>query len=81
MSSPTSEYATQFVSASAIAARYHVTPRYVLLLAAAGKIPSLRLGRRCVRFNESAVAKALGLKAKDFDATPSDGEGAPSGRP
>jgi excisionase family DNA binding protein len=68
-----------FVNANVIAAQYGVTGRYVLQLAAAGKIPSLRIGRKCVRFDEAAVAEALGLGAKTFSSTPANGEGPPSG--
>lgn len=48
-----------YVGASAIAADYDVTPRYILKLAAEKKIPSLRLGKKCVRFDREAVAIAL----------------------
>lgn len=47
------------VNADAIGEIYGITGRYVLQLAAEGKIPCLRLGKKCVRFNPEAVAKAL----------------------
>lgn len=48
-----------YVDARVIARRYSVTPRYILQLATEGKIPSLRLGVKAVRFCEADVAKAL----------------------
>lgn len=48
-----------YVNSSTIAARYGVTSRYILQLAADGVIPCLRLGKQCVRFNPDAVAEAL----------------------
>ena len=47
------------VKAAQIAKGYDVTPRYILQLAAEGKIPSLRLGKKCIRFDINAVSKAL----------------------
>lgn len=49
----------RLVNADTVAARYGVSGRYILQLAAQGKIPSLRLGRKCVRFDPDAVAAAL----------------------
>ncbi|MCP5537743.1 MAG: hypothetical protein H7A51_16105 [Akkermansiaceae bacterium] len=48
-----------YVRASDVARLYGVTSRYILQLAAAGTIPSLRLGKKCVRFDLDAVALAL----------------------
>lgn len=48
-----------FVDARVIGRRYSFTARYALQLAAQGRIPSLRIGKKCVRFSESAVAEAL----------------------
>ena len=48
------------VNADAIGAEYGITGRYVLQLAAEGKIPCLRIGKKCVRFDADAVARALG---------------------
>lgn len=48
-----------YVSASAIAARYAVTVRYIYKLAAEGVIPCIRLGPKCIRFSETDVARAL----------------------
>ncbi len=62
MHTPYSEHAPKFVNAGVIAAHYGVTSRYILQLAAAGKIPSLRISNKCVRFDETAVAEALGAK-------------------
>ena len=55
------EHAPEYVAAPIIAKRFSVTSRYVLQLAAAGKIPCIRLGFKCVRFNLQAVAIALGI--------------------
>lgn len=52
------EPANRFVGARFIARKYAVSERHVLLLAAAKKIPSIRVGR-CIRFSEAAVAAAL----------------------
>jgi len=49
----------EYVSCHVIAARYSMSWRYVLRLAADGRIPCLRLGRKCVRFNIAAVEAAL----------------------
>jgi len=49
----------QFVDARFLAAKYKVSSRYILLLAEKGRIPCLRLGKKCVRFSEAAVAEAL----------------------
>lgn len=62
MTTPLSECSPCFVTAPVIAARYGVTSRYILQLAAAGKIPCLRIGPKCVRFDEATVAEALGAK-------------------
>jgi excisionase family DNA binding protein len=51
----------EFVAAPVIARRLSVTGRYILQLAEAGKIPCIRLGRKCVRFSPPAVAAALGI--------------------
>lgn len=49
----------KFVSADDVAKRYDVTSRYIHQLAAEGRIPSLRLGKKCIRFDLEAVAEAL----------------------
>jgi hypothetical protein len=56
------EHAPEYVAAPIIAKRFSVTSRYILQLAAAGKIPCIRLGFKCVRFNPQAVAIALGIE-------------------
>lgn len=48
-----------FVSAEVIAKRYSVTSRAVLLWAAAGVIPSIRIGQKTVRFSLAQVRAAL----------------------
>lgn len=48
-----------FVSAEVIAKRYSVTSRAVLLWAAAGVIPCVRIGQKTVRFNPAAVRAAI----------------------
>lgn len=53
------EAAGDIVTASFIAKKYKISPRYVLLMAAGGRIPSIRIGKKCVRFSETGVAKAL----------------------
>jgi hypothetical protein len=42
-----------------------MTPRNVLYLAAEGKIPSYRLGVKCVRFYLPEVLTALGVHLSD----------------
>lgn len=49
----------EHVNADSIGATYGVSGRYVLKLASEGRIPCLRIGKKCVRFNPKAVAKAL----------------------
>ena len=49
----------RFVDARVIAKKYSITSRYVLQLAAEGRLPHLRLGRKCIRFVEDDVANAL----------------------
>lgn len=55
------EAATRFVDASFLAKKYNCSSRYILMLAAKdrSRIPCLRLGRKCVRFSEQAVAAVL----------------------
>jgi excisionase family DNA binding protein len=55
------EYAPEYVAAPVIAKKLSVTSRYILQLAAAGKIPCARLGQKCVRFNIAEVSQALGV--------------------
>ncbi len=47
------------VNAQTIGAQYGVTGRFVLQLAARKKLPCFRLGKKCVRFDPVAVAKAF----------------------
>jgi excisionase family DNA binding protein len=54
------EHAPEYVAAPIIARKLSVTSRYVLQLAEQGKIPCVRLGRKCVRFNLAEVSQALG---------------------
>jgi len=51
----------KYISSEKIAEQLSVTSRYILQLAAQGKIPSVRLGHRCVRFNIAEVAEKLGV--------------------
>ena len=51
--------ADDIVTASFIARKYKISSRYVLLMAADGRIPSIRIGKKCVRFSEAAVAEVL----------------------
>lgn len=55
------EQAPALVAAPVIARRIAATSRYVLQLAAAGRIPAIRIGQKCVRFEPHAVAAALGF--------------------
>lgn len=54
-----SERSEKFVSAEDVAKRYKVTSRAVLLWAAQGIIPSIRIGTKTVRFNMAAVRAKL----------------------
>lgn len=47
------------VNADTIGARYGVTGRFILQLAAKKRLPCFRLGKKCVRFDPVAVAKAF----------------------
>lgn len=58
-STTTGEPSEFFVSADHIAKRYQVTSRAVLLWAAQGVIPSIRIGNKTVRFNPVAVRAAI----------------------
>jgi len=55
---PSREPAVQFVTAEFIAQKYKVSSRLVYLKAADGSIPCVKIGKRCIRFSESAVASA-----------------------
>jgi hypothetical protein len=62
--SPNSAAPAQFVDCRYLARKYGVSPRYILMLAdpncdAEKKIPCIRLGKKCVRFSEAAVAAVL----------------------
>jgi hypothetical protein len=81
MHSQHSETNPRFVTAQVIAARYDITSRYVLQLAAAGKIPCLRLGNKCIRFDEDAVAEAIGLLSKNLIPHQTMVRGLPGGTP
>jgi hypothetical protein len=48
-----------FVNAHIIGKIYGISPRYVLKLASENRIPSLRLGAKCIRFDAEAVAIAM----------------------
>lgn len=61
---PVVEQTPEFVAAPVIARRLSVTSRYILQMAEQGRIPCLRLGYKCVRFNPAAVAAALGFDWK-----------------
>jgi excisionase family DNA binding protein len=55
------EHTPVYVRAHEIARPLSVTSRYILQLAAQGKIPSVRLGHKCVRFNLAEVSQTLGV--------------------
>jgi excisionase family DNA binding protein len=61
---PVVEHTPEYVAAPAIARQLSVTSRYILQLAAEGKIPCVRLGHKCVRFHVSEVSLALGVNLK-----------------
>lgn len=50
---------TQHVTASVVAEKYSVTPRFILQLASEGKIPAIRIGKKCVRFDLEQVKRVL----------------------
>ncbi len=52
------------VSAKVIAKALSCSTRYVHLLAEAGTIPHYRWGRACIRFDQAAVFKALGIQTE-----------------
>jgi excisionase family DNA binding protein len=58
---PVIEHNADYVAAPTIARKLSVTSRYILQLAAQGKIPCVRLGFKCVRFNLAEVSQALGV--------------------
>jgi excisionase family DNA binding protein len=51
----------EYVAAPFIARKLSVTSRYILQLAAQGKIPCVRLGFKCVRFSLNEVETALNV--------------------
>jgi hypothetical protein len=56
---PNSEVSTRFVDARFLAKKYKVSSRQIHLLAADKRIPSFRIGLKCIRFDEEAVARVL----------------------
>jgi len=50
------------VSAKTIAHKISTSTRYVHVLHEQGKIPGIRFGKGCIRFNEADVFAALGIK-------------------
>jgi excisionase family DNA binding protein len=58
-----------YVNASYIAKKLAVTSRYILNLAEAGKIPSIRISFKVIRFNLADVEKALGVNLTKGDAS------------
>ena len=53
------------VGAKIIAKALSCSTRYIHLLAEAGTIPSYRWGKACIRFDQAAVFKALGIKGPE----------------
>jgi excisionase family DNA binding protein len=49
----------EYVGAAKVASVYDVSSRHILNLAAAGTIPSIRVGKKSVRFNLNDVKKAM----------------------
>ena len=62
--------AIRYVSAPVIAERYGVTGRYILQLAAANRIPHLRISSKCVRFDIAAVAAVLESGTTESEPSP-----------
>lgn len=56
---PPCEPETRYVDARYLGKKYGVSGRHILMLAASKHIPSFRVGRKCVRFDEEAVAAVL----------------------
>ncbi|MCE9556754.1 MAG: helix-turn-helix domain-containing protein [Planctomycetes bacterium] len=48
-----------YATAADLAARLGIAPKTVWKLARNGKIPSVRIGRRCIRFDADAVVAVL----------------------
>ena len=48
-----------YVNATTVGRSFNVSPRFILKLAAEGRIPCLRVSKKCVRFIEADVAAAL----------------------
>ena len=55
------ELPPRYVSAAVISRKYNITTRFVLAMAADGRLPCLRIGKRTVRFSENAVAATFHL--------------------
>jgi hypothetical protein len=51
--------AAPLVKPTVIAKALDVTPRYVRILTAEGRIPCHRLSSRCIRYNLNAVLQAI----------------------
>jgi hypothetical protein len=56
---PNSEPSARIVDARFLAKKYKVSTRHILLLAADERIPSFRIGTKCIRFHEDTVARVL----------------------
>lgn len=52
------------VPAKSIARDLSCTPRFVHMLHEQGKIPGVRFGKACIRYNRAAVLASLGIKTE-----------------
>lgn len=49
----------RLLTSTEVADRLRCTPRYVALLAERGRLPAVRIGRRCLRFNADDVTALI----------------------
>jgi excisionase family DNA binding protein len=61
---------TELLTVNQLAERLHVRPRTVQVWARQGRIPSVKLSAKVVRFDWDAVLTALRDQAKPREATP-----------
>ena len=64
---------SSYVTAKKIGQIYGISPRYVLKMAAEGRIPRLVLGRKCIRFEPSEVAAAMAKNIAGRDESHHEG--------
>ena len=61
---PNHETSERYVDARFLSKKYRVSSRLILVMAAEGRLPCVRIGKRCVRFSETAVAEVLAQDAQ-----------------